>query len=331
MFSRFRIGFAVAALCSAAALPSWAQEEQLLERVQAVEAALEKLTERAPVGAKKTALPTPASVEVRLSEIQVEMRQLRGQMEELAHLQGKLLKRVKQLESEFDHRMSALGAAAQPVEEDNLPKVVPLTKNKSQTAVHRAEPKSIKIDRELSKQQEPVEAEKPENVIVTEAKLPKKTPAMNKEIQAEVKAPTIKTEDEKVAAMTFGGAQAHYDEAFKALNQEEYAKARQLFDRFVIDYPKDELVGNAYYWLGETYFISKNYGQSALQYRKGFQALPDGPKAADNLLKLAMSLSEGKKNKEACVVLKQIHKKYEDSSETVTRRAKHEMARIKCE
>ena len=60
------------------------------------------------------------------------------------------------------------------------------------------------------------------------------------------------------------------------------------------------------------------------------QALPDGPKAADNLLKLAMSLDALGRDKEACVVLQQVVTKFKKSSTSVTDKATQERKRIGC-
>ena len=77
-------------------------------------------------------------------------------------------------------------------------------------------------------------------------------------------------------------------------------------------HPKDPLVGNAYYWQGETYYIRRDYVNAADSFRQGFEALPTGPKAPDNLLKLAMSLNALNRDKEACVVLGQVISKYKN-------------------
>ena len=137
--------------------------------------------------------------------------------------------------------------------------------------------------------------------------------------------------DNEVAKSTqkFATSREHYNYAFKLLNQSKYDEAGASFSGFVNNYPKDPLVGNAYYWLGETYYVRRDYVKSADNFRLGYQALPTGPKASDNLLKLAMSLNALKKNKEACVVLKQIEIKFANSSNKT--RAEQEISRMGCD
>lgn len=128
----------------------------------------------------------------------------------------------------------------------------------------------------------------------------------------------------------FSTPREHYNYAFRLLNQTQYEAAAAAFTAFTQKYPKDPLVGNAYYWEGETYYIRRDYVKAADNFRQGFEALPEGPKAADNLLKLAMSLDALNRDKEACVVLTQVVTKFKKSSTSVTDKATQEQKRIGC-
>ncbi len=100
----------------------------------------------------------------------------------------------------------------------------------------------------------------------------------------------------------------HYNHAFKLLNQSKFDEAGGYLESFVSKHSKDPLIGNAYYWLGEVYYVKKDYMKAADNFRKGYEALPKGPKAPDNLFKLGMSLAALDKIKEACVVYKRVQK-----------------------
>jgi tol-pal system protein YbgF len=128
----------------------------------------------------------------------------------------------------------------------------------------------------------------------------------------------------------FDNPRDHYNHGFRLLNQTRYEDAARTFEAFTEKYPKDPLIGNAYYWLGETYYIRRDYVKAADSFRQGFEVLPSGPKAADNLLKLSMALSAMKKQKEACVVLDQLLVKFKDSSTSVAKKADAERTRIGC-
>ena len=121
-----------------------------------------------------------------------------------------------------------------------------------------------------------------------------------------------------------------YNAAFKLLRQAKHAEAAASFEAFLKNYPGDPLTGNAYYWLGESYYVQRDYVKAADSFRKGFEALPSGPKAADNLYKLALSLSAVKENDKACVVLNQLIKKYGATSQNLKKDAQKEIDRLNC-
>lgn len=121
-----------------------------------------------------------------------------------------------------------------------------------------------------------------------------------------------------------------YNHAFKLLNQTNYTGAISSFQQFTKKFGDDPLVGNAWYWLGEAFYVQRDYVKAADSFRQGFQKLPDGPKAGDNLLKLGMSLSALERKDEACVVLKQVKAKYAANSEAIKTKAQQEMGRLDC-
>lgn len=129
----------------------------------------------------------------------------------------------------------------------------------------------------------------------------------------------------------FETARDHYNYAFRMLNQNQYDESASSFTDFIAKHPKDPLIGNAYYWLGETYYIRSNYGKATDYFRQGFEAMPKGPKAVDNLLKLGMSLARENKNKESCIVLSQVMTRYKDVSANSANKAAAEHKRIGCE
>ena len=64
------------------------------------------------------------------------------------------------------------------------------------------------------------------------------------------------------------------------------------------------LAGNAQYWLGETYYVRKDYENAATAFALGYQKYPKSAKAADDLLKLGMSLGNLGKKPDACTRLR---------------------------
>jgi tol-pal system protein YbgF len=120
-----------------------------------------------------------------------------------------------------------------------------------------------------------------------------------------------------------------YENAFSLLKGAQYNEAEKEFNSFLSQYPGHPLTGNATYWLGETYYVRGQFEKAAKTFAEGYQADPKGAKAADNLLKMGMSLSGMNKKNDACVALGQVEKQFA-SSGPVMRRAQQEMTRLGC-
>jgi tol-pal system protein YbgF len=84
------------------------------------------------------------------------------------------------------------------------------------------------------------------------------------------------------------------------LTQANYPAAEQAMRSFVARWPKDPLAGNAQYWLGETFYVRKDYGNAATAFAQGYEKYPKSAKAADDLLKLGMSLANLNQKPDAC-------------------------------
>lgn len=125
-------------------------------------------------------------------------------------------------------------------------------------------------------------------------------------------------------------AAALYDAAFQALREQKYDRAEKGFTEFMARYPKDQLAGNAQYWLGETYYVRGNYADAAKNFAQGYQKYPKSSKAPDNLLKLGLSLSQQNKKPEACVTLQQLGKQYANAAAVIKQRAEDEAKKLNC-
>ena len=87
------------------------------------------------------------------------------------------------------------------------------------------------------------------------------------------------------------GADQAYNDAFKLLQDGDYAGAERGFKTFVQRYPQHVLAGNAEYWLGETYYARRDYQSAATAFAEGYKVYKTSPKGPDNLLKLGVTLS----------------------------------------
>ena len=125
-------------------------------------------------------------------------------------------------------------------------------------------------------------------------------------------------------------ASMRYDQAIELIKREKYEEAEAAFKDFIANNKDSDLLGNAHYWLAETYYIRKNYQQASVSFLKGYQDVPKGNKAADNLFKLALSLKGLNKTKEACATLSKMKKEFPGGDKDLMARAKTEGDLLKC-
>lgn len=91
---------------------------------------------------------------------------------------------------------------------------------------------------------------------------------------------------------TAASEEAAYGQAFEALKQKNYVESARLFKSFLDTYPQATLAPNAWYWLGESYYVTQNY-EIALQSFEGLLSqFPDSNKVPDGMLKLGYCQSQ---------------------------------------
>lgn len=80
--------------------------------------------------------------------------------------------------------------------------------------------------------------------------------------------------------------EAAYGVAFDALKQKDYVESARLFKTFIDTYPQAQLAPNAWYWLGESYYVTQNYEIAQQSFEGLLSQFPDSSKVPDGMLKL---------------------------------------------
>jgi|GEM_PF-2392957 tol-pal system protein YbgF len=122
-----------------------------------------------------------------------------------------------------------------------------------------------------------------------------------------------------------------YQKAYALIKEKKYAEAKDSFKQFIAKNSATQLAGNAYFWLGEIEFSQNNIEDAAVQYLRGYQSAPAGTKAADNLLKLGISLKKLDKRKEACITFTKLDKEFPEMPTMVRKRLNAETKELACE
>lgn len=138
------------------------------------------------------------------------------------------------------------------------------------------------------------------------------------------------TNNQQAYALPGANPDEQYQYAFDLMRQTKYAEAEKALTTFVDDYPDHPLAGNASYWLGETYYVRKDYNNAAQTFAQTFQRYPQSGKAPDSLLKLGMSLAALGETADACKALHELKVRYPKAPDGTKQRAAKEWAKNGC-
>lgn len=294
-------------LALAAAAPCLAQssDDALTNRLRRIENELDTLN-RAVYKGEKAEMPAPlsdpsspaaANAEIRINELETQIRDLTGKLEQKEY-------DIQQLQTRLD-RLEASAKAA------------PAT-----TALHTTAGSTNAVSPATDT---PAEAPPAIDMAPAGSDLPDPAvpaPDTNAgEPPAGLKTATPQKGDDPASV---------YESSYGHLKSGNYDMAEAGFNDFLKQYPDHALAANAMYWLGESYYARDKFDQASKVFAQAYQKYPGGPKGADNLLKLGMSLNGAGKKKEACIALTQVAKEYPSGPAPVLRRAEQEMAALDC-
>jgi len=250
-----------------------------------------------------------ARIEVRLSQLENELRRMTGKAEELEHAIGQFNVRLDKLVSDVDLRLTALerrqGIGPSAAGPNGMP--APPPPGSSRTLASPA-------------------------MKSTGASAPD-APAKN---LGTVSARELAAERATARAapppiLPNGTPKEQYDYATSLLLADQnIEKAEAALRAFLGKHPKHRLASNAYYWLGETFYVRREFQKSVHIFAEGYQKFPKSEKAADNLLKLGMALGQLKQNKKACTAYASLLSYFPKANTTLKNRVGREQRRLKC-
>lgn len=326
---------ALAAAAGALPVPAFAQSvgmQDLINRVDRLQRELTTLqrqvyTGKPPPADAATSAPPPVASDpgdsgsaarnaVRISQLENEIRRLTGRIEEVDHHIGQIQRRLDQLVGDMDRRLTALegGRPAAAASADGAQPGVqpgPLAGDPAPQPQGAAPPLPPNA---------PGAPPRPLGTIPRD--LAVQTPrGPDPAAQPQAAQPVLPP----------GTPEQQYDYALSLmLQKQDFAQAETALRAFLEAHPKDKLAGNAQFWLGETFFVRKNFQDAAFAYAESFQKYPKGIKAPDSLLKLGMSLAELDKKKEACTAYSRLLETFPRVNATFKARVDREQRRSKC-
>ncbi len=168
-----------------------------------------------------------------------------------------------------------------------------------------------------------------ETLEFNQKQLEEKFNRMNADVDMRFKLSSDLTSEKTTSTISQNDKDA-YDTAYNAMKKGDYKKAESAFTAFIQNYPKSDLVGNANYWLGETYYARGLYEQAVGIFADGFTKYKNNSKAPDNLLKLGLTMNKLGKKKDACTAFTALPTEFPKASTTLKNRAKAEAKKLSC-
>jgi len=105
-------------------------------------------------------------------------------------------------------------------------------------------------------------------------------------------------------------AKQEYDQAFSLLKQSQYEPAIRAFREYLAKYPVSDYSDNAQYWLGEAYYVMREFELASDEYMRLVNNYPDSQKYTHALLKIGYSMHELGQFEEAKQILDELQLNY---------------------
>ena len=273
-----------------------------------------------------------ARMEVRIGQVEDQMRTLTGDVENVANDIRKLAVRIDRLIADVDMRLRPIEGAPRGGAERPVAAAMPESAESAESATSAA----VQPTAPFAPGPAPAPgAARPSSQETTLSALLFPSGPVGVEPPATavpaIEATTETPEPEILGRVLPRGTPAQqYAYAFGLLRQANYDEAERALRAFIETYPDGDLTGNAYYWLAETYYVRNNLEQAVVYFARGYQDFSDSIKAPDNLLKLGMSLAKLGRKDDACVTFEKLGELSPGVSASIRDLAQKESRRAGC-
>jgi len=236
---------------------------------------------------------------LKLNEIEDQFRELTNKFEEVNFKLDKLSTRVTKIQSDNQLRFSDLEKGNTDISKKKQATLPGASKPQDFGAAPGYETKNLPNEQTINSVEsaKTVITEEPEK---RESLLPNKSP------------------------------EEQYEFAVSFMKIGDYETAEFALKEFIDKNKDHDLAGSAQYWYGETFRIRQLYSDAATAYLDGYQNYPKSKKAADNLLKLGITMVQLGEKDQGCKMISGLKKEYPKASKSVLQKAQYEQKKFKC-
>jgi tol-pal system protein YbgF len=108
--------------------------------------------------------------------------------------------------------------------------------------------------------------------------------------------------------------EAAYLATFDMLKNGKYDQAIQGFKSMQQQWPQGRYADNAWYWMGEAYYVKRDYTGALASFQSLVDRYPTSPKLADGLVKIGLCQIELKRTSEAKATLQRVTREFPNSN-----------------
>lgn len=204
----------------------------------------------------------------KIDELQERVQKLNGQLEEQSHQISQLNEQLKNFYQDLNQRVDK-----------------PKSNLSGDTIKPTPQPKS-NGDVKVLKEGAIVNAGSQASMLEPKPVVGAAAAVANTPISSDIQKPqTTAVPNQRDADNAFLKEQQMYQTAIDLLPSE---KSAQKLRDYLSAYPKGVYVSNAYYWLGEIYFLQKKYDAAEMEFKTVIEKFPTAKKVSDAYFKLAL-------------------------------------------
>ncbi|NOS89561.1 MAG: tol-pal system protein YbgF [Methylococcaceae bacterium] len=218
----------------------------------------------------------------RVDQLQAEVQQLTGKVDELVYRNDELKKQIKTMYSDFDERVQSLETKASGTEEQAVADGTAEVVNTEANDPNAAAPTAPAPDAAAGDTAAPADTPAPAAAPSEPAEVPQPMPTEAAASATPAPAPAPAPE---MAAASATEKQV-YQQAYNELRNGHTDPSIEQFKSYLSTYPEGAYANNAQYWLGEAYRVKQDNDAARLAFNTVINNYPNGSKVPDALLKL---------------------------------------------
>ena len=233
-----------------------------------------------------------------VERLQAEVQLLRGQIEEQSYTIAQLRKTQRETYVDLDSRLQSMQSGGTMIgpAATGVPPLTTLAPGENAPIAGTEPATALQVELESAPGAPPLPT-----AAAGEDELGGPPP-----VQAAAPAPIVAP----TATIDNEASEAAYRDAFTLLKAGKYDESIGAFQGYLAQFPNSQYADNAQYWLGETYYVKREFEPALIEYRKLVENYPASKKQSHAMLKIGYSYHELGQLDQARAVLEDLRHRF---------------------